>query len=355
MDRGAGRLPRRRPFTVGLALGGGAARGLAHVGVLRSLESARIPIDLIVGTSAGALVGGAFAHHGSARAVEDSFVTYATGERFRRSTFGIFRSGAKGRLSKIAGLVKKGVILGVTAARPSVISPDTLAADLAVLLPDRGIEELPLRFAAVTTDLGSAREFVLDRGPLRRAVAASCALPGVFPPVAWEGRTLIDGGSVNKVPASTTRRLGADFVIAVDIHASLDEPPAQYRGIDIVSRAHAITGHALREALLADADVVIRPEVGHIHWADFGRYAELIRAGEEAAAAATEEIVRRLFWARLRAVVMPWRRPSLPAPAAPAGVPQPSAVVVLASSTPGRSPEARGGSSELATHSRNRP
>src|SRR5687768_14227310 len=94
-DRGAGRWYSRRPFTLGLALGGGAARGIAHVGVLRALERVGIRPDVIVGTSAGALVGAAFAHHGSARAVEDSFVTYASGERFRRSSFGIFLHGTK--------------------------------------------------------------------------------------------------------------------------------------------------------------------------------------------------------------------------------------------------------------------
>lgn len=304
-----------RPFTIGVALGGGAARGLAHIGVLKVLEREGILPQVVAGTSAGALVGAAYAWSRSVQAVEERFVSYASGDKFRKSSFGMFaRPGQKRRknfFQQLTHLVKQGVILGVTATKPSFISAETFSEDLHELLPDVAIEELPIRFAAIATDIVGGEEMVLAEGPLMAAVAASCALPGVLPPVSLRGTTLIDGGSVNKVPARTARQLGADFVVAVDIHAALEDEPGLARGIDIVSRSHAITSHALRRLLLAEADIVIRPEVGQIHWADFGRYAELIRLGEGAAQARVADIRRALRRARWRALLMPWTRPRL--------------------------------------------
>ncbi|MFN7974533.1 MAG: patatin-like phospholipase family protein [Acidobacteriota bacterium] len=284
-----------RPFALGVALGGGAARGLAHIGVLKVLCREGLAPQVIAGTSAGALVGAAFATCGDMVSVEDRFVAYCSGDRFKKSSFGMFRQGDPARktfFQQVTQAVKKGLILGVSATKPSFISAKSFDEDLRELLPDPPIEDLPLPFCAIATDIVAGKEVVMRTGSLRVAVAASCALPGVLPPVAWRGTTLIDGGSVNKVPAGPARSMGADLVVAVDIHASLPESPVLTRGLDIVSRSNAITGHKLRELLLAEADVVIRPEVGHIHWADFGRYAEAIRSGEEAASRAPPRAAR---------------------------------------------------------------
>ena len=299
----------------GLALGGGAARGLAHIGVLKVLERESLVPGVLVGTSAGALVGAAYGCHGSAVRVEERFVTYASGEKFRKSSYGMFKkSGADQKpsfLAQLSHLVKKGVIFGVTATKPSFISQEAFAADLEELLTDIRIEDMAVRFAAIATDVTRGLEVVLGGGPVKPVVAASCALPGVLPPVPFRDTALIDGGSVNKVPAGTVRGLGANFVVAVDIHAALEDDAPLTRGLDIVSRSHLITGHALRRMLLSHADVVIRPQVGHIHWADFGRYAELIRLGEQAAVEALPAI--RQSWARARVrSLLPWARRPVP-------------------------------------------
>lgn len=310
-----------RPFRFGLALGGGAARGLAHIGVLKALTRAGLRPDLVVGTSAGALVGGAYACFQDMEVVEGRFVEFASGDRFRKSSYGMFRKDQAGRrktfFQKLSRLVKQGVILGVTATKPSFITAADFEEDLKELLLERNIEDLSLPFAAVATDIVRGREVVLRSGPIHLAVAASCALPGVLPPVAIDGSTLIDGGAVSKVPVGIARKLGADFVLGVDIHADLEDDPSTSRGIDIVSRSHTITSDALRRLMLKEADLVIRPEVGHIHWADFGRYAELIRLGEETAAASVPQVKRALRWAQWRSRLAPWTRPRLRAPEPP--------------------------------------
>lgn len=329
-----------RPFAFGLALGGGAARGLAHIGVLKVLCREGLVPRVIAGTSAGALVGAAFATSADMEEVEDRFIAYCSGDRFRKSSLGMFRQGRKTFFQQVTQALKKGLILGVSATKPSFISARAFEEDLKGLLPDPAIEDLPLAFCAVATDIVGGREVLLRTGSLRLAVAASCALPGVLPPVPWQGTTLIDGGAVNKVPAGPARQLGADFVVAVDIHASLPEAPTLSRGIDIVSRSTAITGHRLREILLREADVVIRPEVGHIHWADFGRYVEAIRCGEEAARERLPEIRKAMRRARLVKAVAPWTRTRI----APMKTKtKTESAVVIAAKAPAPSPPLRAG------------
>ncbi|GMV56492.1 MAG: hypothetical protein AMXMBFR6_22970 [Betaproteobacteria bacterium] len=179
------------PRTVGLALGSGSARGLAHIGVLRAIREAGIDIKVIAGTSMGALIGAVLAAGGL-----DSLT------------------------AKFLGLDWKYMVslLDPVFPRSGLIDGRKIADFVRTLVPDTAIEDLNIPFAAVATDLATGREVVIDHGDLTEAVRASIAVPGIFTPVRRDGHVLVDGGLVDPVPVSAARAMGADLVIAVDLN-----------------------------------------------------------------------------------------------------------------------------------------
>jgi NTE family protein len=282
-----------RKLRIGLALGGGAARGLAHLGVLRVLEREQIPIDVLVGTSMGAIIGGAWAAGRDVEALEAKVRTILTSEAFRRNRLNFLRESQRtrgGLLFSMANLMRKGIFYGVSTLRPSFLSAEEFAGSMEAILPDTAIEGLPVRFGAVALDIEAGHEVVMTSGSLRQAARASSAIPGILPPVRIEGRTLIDGGWVDKVPVLPAFKLGADVVIAVDITPGLDPRQAYTRGVDIMVRANAIKDSTLVGHLRRLADIVITPDINGIHWADFGAWRRCLDAGQ----AATEQALPRI-------------------------------------------------------------
>lgn len=251
--------------TIGLALSGGAARGMAHVGVLRALAENRIPIDYVAGTSAGSLVGGAWASGMSVDQIEE------LGRKMRWRDVG-----------------------RVTVSRLGVQSNERLEQYLRERLPITRFEDLPVPFAAVATELKSGAAVVMrDRGDLPFAIRASCAIPGWYVPVADEhGRQLVDGGLVAVIPSSIARSLGADLVIAVDVNAEGAKfigPPNSVIGI--VLHSMMVVQKTASQYQLSLSDFVIKPKVGHIRWDEMGRADELIAAGYAAGLASVPEIL----------------------------------------------------------------
>jgi NTE family protein len=242
--------------TVAVALGGGGARGFAEIGVLRVLEQERIPIDLVVGTSVGALVGALYADSGKVLDAEFHAVALDAKDVFDYGALSVFDGGLI-RGDKLEQFVEKS------------------------LVNDR-IEDMAVRFAAVAVDLGSGETVVFERGSAARAVRASAAIPGMFVPVVVGGRTLVDGAVVDPIPADIARKMGADVVIAVAIPPEL-RPVAPKNMVEIIHRSVMVMANEIAEARSAEADVVIRPEVGSIAFDDFSKKKELIAAGEAAA------------------------------------------------------------------------
>lgn len=241
---------------IGLALSGGAARGNAHVGVLRALADNNIRIDCIAGTSAGSIVGGALAAGMPLDEIE------AFGRKLRWRDIG-----------------------RVTMSKLGVQSNERLEQYLRAHLPKLRFEDLPIPFAAVATDLRTGGAVVMrDQGDVPFAIRASCTIPGWYVPVVDEqGRQLVDGGLVAVVPSTVARSLGADIVIAVDVNAD---------GATFIGPSSSIIGVLLQSMLvfqktashyqLESADLVIRPKVGHIRWDEMRRADELIAAGYQA-------------------------------------------------------------------------
>ncbi len=249
---------------VGLALSGGAARGVAHVGVLKVLLEAGVRIDCVAGTSAGALVGGAFAAGLSIAEME------AFGRGMRWRDFG-----------------------RMAFSRLGIQTNARMEDFIRARFPFTRFEDLPIPFAAVATDLHTGAAVVLkDVGDIAFAIRASCAVPGWYVPVTdGEGRQLVDGGLVANVPTGAARALGADVVIAVDVNsegAKFLGPPQSVIGVLFQSMLvvqRTVAAHQWREA-----DLVLTPKVGHIRWDEMARVEEFFTAGEEAARESLEKI-----------------------------------------------------------------
>lgn len=248
---------------VGLALSGGVARGIAHIGVLRVLEEHHIPLDYIAGTSAGSLIAAGYA----------AGMTVAELEKISRS----LRWRDVGR---------------VTLSRLGVQSNARMEEFARAYLPIKRFEGLRIPLAVVATDLRSGSAVIMTEGDVAFAIRASCALPGWYVPVTDEhGRQLVDGGLVANVPTAAVRNLGADVVIAVDVNsegAKFLGPPHSIIGVILQSIMVVQRTAAIHQ--LHDADVVIRPKTGHIRWDEMGRADELIAIGEQAARSTVERI-----------------------------------------------------------------
>jgi NTE family protein len=269
-----------------LALGGGAARGLAHLGVLKVFEDAKLPIHMIAGTSLGALMGGLYASNPDAHYWITRVEQYLHSFRSRKTRLEFIRrlespNANHGFFADMANLIRKGYFWGVTATKPAFISEQEYQEFLNPLMPDITIEQTKIPFGCVATDIRNGKRVVYTSGRLRTAILASCALPGIFPPVKDGDMQLVDGGWVERVPVICARDMGADVVIAVDVSSEMPKFE-DTAGLDIVLRADAVTRVFLNELLLDEADVSIHPEVGHVHWADFRQPRELIRQGEHA-------------------------------------------------------------------------
>lgn len=246
-------MPSEKPYPkIGLALSGGAARGMAHTGVLRALLENDIRIDCIAGTSAGSIVGGAYAAGMPIAEIAD------LGRKLRWRDIG-----------------------RVTMSRLGVQSNERLEAYLRARLPVHKFEELPIPFATVATELKTGAPVILrDTGDLPFAIRASCTIPGWYVPVIDEqGRQLVDGGLVAVIPATVTRALGADLVISVDVNdgATFIGPTSSVFGVLLQSLmvVQKTASHYQRQS----SDLVISPKVGHIRWDQVGRADELMDLG----------------------------------------------------------------------------
>lgn len=248
--------PRRR---IGLALSGGFARGIAHIGVLRVLHVAGIPIDCLAGTSVGAFIGGAYC----------AGVTLEDMEKVARET----RFSDFGRW---------------TPSWLGLATNKRLEAHFEKLTPVRTFEEMTTPFAIAATDLKAGVAAYYTKGLVGPAMRGSCAYPGLFVPVQYDGRTLVDGFLTAPVPVEGTLLLGADIVIAVFLEAGEIENPRTVG--DVISRSFSIIAGKVEIAWRRQADVIIEPDVRAYAWDDFTHSAEMITAGEVAALRALPQI-----------------------------------------------------------------
>lgn len=257
-----------QPVRIGLALGGGAARGFAHIGVIKALEAQGIVPDLVVGTSAGSVVGALYA------AGNNGFA-----------------------LNKLALEMDEAAISDWAvpwfSRNTGVLKGEAIQSYVNRAVNNQPLEKLKIRFAATATDLASGAPILFERGNTGIAVRASSAVPGVFQPVRIGDRLYVDGGLVSPVPVRFARQMGADFVIAVNISSQPDGQPSGST-VDMLLQTFTIMGQTINQFELKEADIVIRPELGAMRGSDFGGRNAAILAGERAAAALMPEIKAKL-------------------------------------------------------------
>ena len=253
----------RKP-KIGLALGGGAARGFAHIGVIKMLESQGIVPDYVVGTSAGAVVGSLYAGGNDAFAMQ-----------------------------KIAVQLDEKIFADWTLGGRGLLKGEALQDFINQHLNKRPLEKLNKPFATVATDLNSGERVVFRTGDTGMAVRASAAVPGVFQPTQFRGRSYVDGGLTSPVPVQAAREMGADFVIAVDISARPEGQPVDSLSA-ILWQTTTIMGGVIARNELRDADVVIRPTLPYVKSWDFTARHDAMMEGEKAALAALPQIRQKL-------------------------------------------------------------
>lgn len=291
---------------VGLALGGGAARGFAHLGVLKELEKADIQIDYIAGTSIGAAIGGVYALEPNAEETEKKALEFLNSQDFIGAKMDFLDSakgekrGFGGILNKVSRTFRKSFFYGISIANISFLPDYILERNLARLIPDVDFSECKIPFSCGATDLKSRNAVFFNEGPMRRAIAASCAIPGIFPPVEIDGMVLIDGSWAVQNPARRVREMGADFVIAVDITAEDDDKLELRNSVDVLVSGGIATRRVLATMQLEEADIVVCPDTCDIHWADFSEAPACIRRGDEDLEKVIPKIKQMIRKARLR-------------------------------------------------------
>lgn len=255
--------PPPKPAKIALVLGAGASRGFAHIGVLKVLELYKVPIHMIVGTSAGSVIGSLYAY------------------------------GYNGfKLQEMALSVEKGdVIDPIYVPTNGFIKGDKLEEFVNKALKNSTMENLKIPFYSVATDIQSGQEIVFGRGNTAVAVRASCSIPGVFRPVKIGDKMYVDGGVVSPVAVDAARRFGADVVIAVDISSAIDRTQPEGT-METILQSINIMYAKLATTQLCNAEVVIRPKVGHIASFDFAKKHEAILEGEKATTEALPQIMK---------------------------------------------------------------
>ena len=250
---------------LGLALGGGFARTIAHIGVLKVLEEERIAVDLIARTSAGTILGAAYCAGMSARQIEQ----IASTTRFRD-------------------------FARITLSRFGLYATDRMANFCEQVLKIKNFEDLKIPLAVTATDVRTGDPVVFTKGPLADPMRASCAYPGMFPPVNVEGRSLIDGMLAYSVPTTPLREMGAAFVIGVYLSTDRSRQSAPRHLFEVIAQGFSIAEARMSHLWKKDADLVIEPDIQGFSFDCFDRAKELIASGEKATRAALPQLRRLL-------------------------------------------------------------
>jgi NTE family protein len=254
-------IPVKKEPKIALVLGGGSAKGFAHVGVIRVLEQEKIPIHMIVGTSVGSLIGGIYA------ARPDSFQLEWTAFKIDRND-----------ILDFSIVSKMGPVQGV---RLEEFVEQNVKA--------RKVEETKIPFVPVATDLNTGETVTLDKGPMAKAIRASSSIPGIFPPVTFGSRTLVDGGVTDNVPCDIAKAKGADIIIAVNLQKDVKNDQIDSI-VDVIGQSISIMMRESSKAKMACADVIIEPEAKGIGMFDFARKKQLMEEGIKAAKLAMPKI-----------------------------------------------------------------
>ena len=276
---------------LGLALGGGGARGAAHIGAIQTLHRAGVRPDIIAGTSAGSTVGAMYAATLDPTWIEKRFREFIEDESFKTFNSGELLDGRNQEtlLNKVTSKVKQyyKVILGLN--RSYIVNREILEKAVDYLLPAVTFEELKIPLKILVTDIQSGEDFIHDSGDLKEAIVQSSSIPGFFEPTYNDGRLLVDGGVTAPIPIYLLKKL-TKLVMAIDVTNYSVKPMKNPNMIEIVRRSDIITSLRLSERIAQDADILIRPDVLGLHWSEFRKFDDLLKSGRDAAEKALKSV-----------------------------------------------------------------
>lgn len=294
---------KREKHNLTLALGGGGARGVSHLGVIETLLAAEFSIERIVGVSIGSLAGAMFAFNPNIEAVIEKTLGYLLSERFQHHQQTLFgaRSGSGGDsggdsgglfswYDRVKSYLRGNRLFHRVVTKPSLLPGIVLNDVVDHLLPDADLRDAQIPLSIVSVDLLSGHQVILERGPVKEAVRASSSLPGIFPPVEYDGMLLADIGVFCSLPTTTARSYAPKCLLAVDVSSDLRRLDACETAIDVLMRMDEIGEALFRKHVLSVADLVIRPEVSRVEWFDFTACEQLIDAGRVATSAAISRL-----------------------------------------------------------------
>ena len=269
---------------IGLVLGGGGARGLGHIGVLKALKKHSIPIHMLAGTSIGAVIGAMYAATLDPHWIENKFKEFIDSEAYKR--IGLHRLVPTSQpnssiFQTAATYMKNQIIINLANDRLGILKQERLSEIIEFLLPVKTFEELKIPFSCLAVDLNSGEDVVFNSGNLIEAIVASSAIPGYIPPIEKDGMLLTDGAVSCPVPVKTVRKMGADFRISVDVGLNHFEPLENPNLLQVLGRAEQITSTRLGEVKSEKADITIRPDTMNVFWAEFDKIDQLIKLGAE--------------------------------------------------------------------------
>ena len=300
---------------IGLALGGGGARGACHIGVLKSLERRGIIPDIISGTSAGSMIGAMYASHANADIIEEKYTAHVNGEDFKDLGFRYIPNNEKDDsvFSQVFKQMKNQYILMVSSTRKSLVKNERLAKAANNLFANSQFSDLKIPLIVTATDLISGKPMLYKSGNVVDAVVKSSSIPGFVEPTYIDNRMLLDGGIVFPTPVPPL--IGeCDFIIAVNISRAFDTNEEPDNIFEITNRARDISTLHLNSYLLKQSDFVISPEHKNLHWSAFDKTEEFIKNGYNAAESEMEKLLVQLdsmtenisktpketFWSKLK-------------------------------------------------------
>ncbi len=281
----------------GIALGGGGAKGLAHIGVLKALEEKGIKPAYISGTSIGSVIGAVYSLQDNTGDLLRQTIDFIESEEFR--AFGLeqfYTYNQENLLKRFKKEVFEKFYIGSLLFKQSHVKFDAARKLFDKLFGNSQFADCKINFACNALDLASGDEVVFDRGKLGNAVWASCAIPGILPPFIDNHRFLVDGGVINNIPVAILKNIGARITIAVYLGKTPQYVSNFDTGFRITQRAMVLARFHLDQRILDTADLVIRPDIKDFHWADFSRVDELVECGYRAANDAMPEIIGILSW-----------------------------------------------------------
>jgi len=273
-----------KTIKIGLVLGGGGARGLGHIGVLKALKKHAIPIHMVAGTSIGAVIGAMYAATQDPDWIENKFKEFIDSEAYKK--IGLHRLVPTGQpnssiFQTAATYMKNQIIINLSNERLGILKQERLSEIIDFMLPVKTFEELQIPFSCLAVDLNSGDDVIFNSGNLVEAIVASSAIPGYIPPIEKDGMLLTDGAVSCPVPVKTVRKMGADFRISVDVGLNHFEPLENPNLLQVLGRAEQITCTRLGEVKSEKADITIRPDTLNAFWAEFDKIDQLVKLGAE--------------------------------------------------------------------------